>query len=110
MCVPLERLGDFLSARGQPGDAEQALTSYNRSLEVRERLLAANPDSAALARDVFVSHYKLMTFHAAAEDAAAAARHLRASYDLLHPRISAGVTFDPPVMQFYELLQAEFGE
>ena len=44
--VSLERLGDFLSARGQPGDADQALAHYRRDLEISERLLAANPDSA----------------------------------------------------------------
>jgi tetratricopeptide (TPR) repeat protein len=53
--VSLERLADFLARRGQPGDAESALGHYQRSLEVRERLLAANPDSAQAARDVLVS-------------------------------------------------------
>jgi hypothetical protein len=38
-----------------PGDAEQALGHYQRSLEVSERLLAANPESAQAARDVLVS-------------------------------------------------------
>jgi tetratricopeptide (TPR) repeat protein len=53
--VSLERLGDFLARRGQPGDAEQALAHYQRSLEVREKLLRDNPDSAAAQRDVLVS-------------------------------------------------------
>ncbi|MCA9032276.1 MAG: hypothetical protein KDA66_15775, partial [Planctomycetaceae bacterium] len=36
--VSLNKLGDFLSTRGGPGDAEQTLEYYTRSLEVRERL------------------------------------------------------------------------
>jgi hypothetical protein len=31
----VERLGDFLASRGQPGDAEKALSHYERSLKVR---------------------------------------------------------------------------
>ncbi|MCA8994841.1 MAG: hypothetical protein KDA88_22880, partial [Planctomycetaceae bacterium] len=57
--VSLDRLGNLLSRRGGPGDAEQALEYYTRSLEVRERLLAASPDSAQAARDVSVSLTKL---------------------------------------------------
>jgi tetratricopeptide (TPR) repeat protein len=53
--VSLKRLGDFLARRGLPGDAEKALAHYQRSLEVRERLLEANKDSAQAARDVMVS-------------------------------------------------------
>ncbi len=41
--VSLNKLADFLSLRGLPGDAEQALGHYQRSLEVSERLLTANP-------------------------------------------------------------------
>ncbi|MCB9952069.1 MAG: TIR domain-containing protein [Planctomycetaceae bacterium] len=57
--VSLNKLGDFLSTRGGPGDAEQALEYYMRSLEVRERLLVNSPDSALAARDVSVSLTKL---------------------------------------------------
>jgi hypothetical protein len=38
-----------------PGDAEKALGHYQRGLEIAERLLAANPDSAQAARDMLVS-------------------------------------------------------
>ncbi|CAN5440386.1 hypothetical protein BH18VER2_BH18VER2_06500 [soil metagenome] len=31
--VSLDRLGDFLAQRGQPGDAEGALKDYTRSVE-----------------------------------------------------------------------------
>lgn len=44
--VSLEKLADFLASRGLPGDADQALGRYQRSLAVRERLLLANPESA----------------------------------------------------------------
>ena len=53
--VFLERLGDFLASRGRPGDADKALGHYERSLEVRERLLVANPESAQASRDVSAS-------------------------------------------------------
>jgi tetratricopeptide (TPR) repeat protein len=57
--VSLSRLGDFLSRRGKPGDVEAALGHYERSLEVRERLLAANPESGQAARDVSLSLERL---------------------------------------------------
>ncbi len=60
--VSLNKLGDFLSSRGKPGDAEKALSHYERSLKVREDLLQANPQSAEAARDVSVSLNKLGDF------------------------------------------------
>src|SRR5204863_279995 len=57
--ISLNKLGGFLAKRGKPGDAEKALGHFQRSLEVRETLLRANPDSAAAARDVVVAHYQL---------------------------------------------------
>ena len=53
--VSLNKVGDFLSLRGQAGDGEKALENYQRSLEVCERLLEQNPQSAEAARDVSVS-------------------------------------------------------
>ena len=63
--VSLERLGDFLAARGRPGDADQALKHFTRSLEIRELLLKANHDSAQAARDVSISLNKIGDFLAA---------------------------------------------
>ena len=57
--VSLNRLADLLTRRGQPGDAEQAWAYYNRDLEIGERLLQANPESAEAARDVSVSLNRL---------------------------------------------------
>jgi hypothetical protein len=59
--VSLERLGDFLARRGLAGDADKALGYYTRDLEISERLLAANAESAQAARDVWVSCWKLAT-------------------------------------------------
>ena len=52
LSVSLNKLGDFLASRGQPGDAEKALGHYERSLEVSEGLLRDNPQSGQAARDV----------------------------------------------------------
>ena len=57
--LSLDRLGDVLTKRGQPGDVEQVLKHYTRSLELRESLLKRNPDSGEAARDVSVSLNKL---------------------------------------------------
>jgi formylglycine-generating enzyme required for sulfatase activity len=55
LAVSLNNVGDCLSRRGQPGDGEKALENYLRSLDVRERLLEKNPQSAEAARDLAVS-------------------------------------------------------
>jgi tetratricopeptide (TPR) repeat protein len=60
--LSLNKLADFVARRGLPNDAEQALGHYRRSLEVRERLLLANPESAEAARDVWVSCWKMARF------------------------------------------------
>ena len=55
LSVILNKLGDFLSGRGKPGDAGVAMGHYERSLELRERLARANPESAQAAWDVMIS-------------------------------------------------------
>ncbi|HRD90296.1 MAG TPA: hypothetical protein PK752_18885, partial [Accumulibacter sp.] len=55
-------VADVLFEHGRPGDHDKALGHYRRSLEVRERLLVANPESAQAARDVSVSLSKLADF------------------------------------------------
>src|SRR5262249_48856406 len=60
--ISLYKLTDLHAQRSQPGDAEQALQHYTRSLEVRERLLAQNQDSAQAARDVSISLNRLADF------------------------------------------------
>ena len=63
--VGLNKLGVFLATRGGPGDADQALKYFTRSLELDELLRRADPDSAQAARDVSVSLSKLGDFLAA---------------------------------------------
>ena len=104
--VSLNNFGTFLAQRGQPGDAEQALAHYTRGLEISESLLQANPDSAQAARDVVVSHFKLAGL--LAKDEEVATRHWRAYYDVLHPRVDSGMTFDPSIMRIYEDLRRRF--
>jgi tetratricopeptide (TPR) repeat protein len=65
VAVSLERLGEFYVARGQQGDAERALAAFEQSLALRQRLLDANPGSAAAARDVSVSLERLGEFYVA---------------------------------------------
>jgi tetratricopeptide (TPR) repeat protein len=90
--VSLERLADFLASRGQPGDADLALGHYQRSLEVRERLLAANPDSAQAARDVSVSLERLADFLASRGqpgDADLALGHYQRCHEVLERLLAA---------------------
>ena len=60
--VSLEKLGDIMTWRDLPGDAEKALGHYERSLEIRERLLVANPETAQAARDFMVSLERMAAF------------------------------------------------
>jgi tetratricopeptide (TPR) repeat protein len=52
---------------------------YQRSLEVSERLLLANPESAQAARDVAISHERLGDFAAERGESADAIAHYRES-------------------------------
>ena len=106
--VSLERLGDFLATRGQPGDADKALGFYTRDLEIAETLLKANPGSAQAARDVVVSHYKMAALARGRGDVAGEEKHSRAIYDVLKPCIERGMTFDSTIVRVYEGLEARF--
>ena len=106
--VSLNRLGDFLARRAQPGDADKALGHFTRSLALREKLLADNPGSAQAVRDVAVSHYKMAGLASRRGDKKDETLHRRAMHDLLKPRIEGGMTFDPPIVKLYEGLKAEF--
>ena len=107
--ISLERLGDFLATRGQPGDADKALGYFTRCNDLQETLLKANPGSAEAIRDVCVSHYKMAAFEAGRKNTDAGIKHRRAIYDLLHPAITGGMTFDPPIVRIYNVVKAEFG-
>ncbi|MGB8355082.1 MAG: tetratricopeptide repeat protein [Chthoniobacteraceae bacterium] len=60
--VDIHKLADFLARRGQAGDVRKALALYQRSLNIHERLLKANPESAQAARRVAVSVGRLADF------------------------------------------------
>ncbi len=108
--VSLNTLANFLAKRGQSGDVEKALGYFLRSLDLREALLQANPGSAEATRDVVVSHYQMAGFANRLNDAKDETRHLRAIYDLLKPAIERGMTFDPPILELYEVLKAQFAK
>ncbi len=89
--VSLNKLGDFLAQRGQPGDAEQALQHYTRGLELSESLLKRNPDSAQAARDVMISHYKLGELKIKTMEIEPAISHLGQGIQVLDAMISKGL-------------------
>ena len=84
--------------------------NHSRNTGLAERLLKANPDSARAARDVVMSHFKLAKFARSNGDAEASDKYARACLDLLHARITAGVTFDPPIMRLYQQLRKIYGQ
>jgi hypothetical protein len=75
--VSLNRLADFRLRRGQPGDADAALGLYERSLQVREDLMRANPGSAQAARDLGISLERLAECGLASDDRATRAEGLQ---------------------------------
>ncbi len=80
----VEKLGDFLAQRAQPGDADKALGHFTRSLELREKLLADNLGSAPTAAAVAISHERLGDFardHGKPADAEVHYRHSFETWD-----------------------------
>ncbi len=110
LSVGLNKLGDLLASMGRPGDEQKALEHFTRDLEISEKLMKANPESVQAARDVVVSRYKLAGIAQRRGDSAEEEKQAKACYDVLHSRITAGVTFDAPMMEFYETLKLKFGE
>ncbi len=106
--VSLERLADFLARRGLPGDAEAALGHYQRSLEVSERLLRANPESAQAARDVMVSHFKFFHFHRQRGDETAAMESLAKCFAILDSFAREGRPMDAQMRQLHAQLAPMF--
>ena len=56
--VSLNKQADFLARRGQAGDGDKALGYYQRSLAIRRRIWADNPESAAAGKDLLISLQK----------------------------------------------------
>jgi tetratricopeptide (TPR) repeat protein len=86
--VSLEKLGDLLARRGQPGDAGEALRHYTRGLEISEALLKRDPDSARAARDVSVSQYKLGERDVGLQNLESAIAHFKAGIAVLDGMIA----------------------
>ncbi len=106
--VSLGRFADILAKRAKPGDDDNAVAYYNRSLSIREKLLAAAPESVEAAQDVSVAHYKIATYAWQHKDDKSNREHCRANYDMLKPRIEKGMIFDGPTMNFYKQLDKRF--
>ena len=106
----LHNLGNFLVWRGQPDDAVQALNHYSRSLDILERVLKANPDSARAAQEVALSRFKLGQLTGKLGDSLSAQKHLQACYDILHSRLSLGAELDPNIEAIYRQLQKAYGQ
>jgi len=107
--VSLNKLADFLARRGQPGDAQQALAHYQRSLQVSEQLLRANPGSVALTRDVVASHQRIGFYFRQSGRHEQATAHLSECHRILHELHEAGCSLDQQMLQAYQQLHAEFG-
>ncbi len=100
--------GAFLMRRRQPGDAEKALSCFQRSLEIREDLYRSNPGSGQAARDVSVSHFKFFGFHRSQGREAEAVEHLRACFAILDGFARAGRPMDPAMRRLHEQLRPLF--
>ncbi len=109
LTVVLNKLGDFLTTRAQPGDAEKALAHFRRALEAREKLLAANPGSADTARDVWVSAWKLGN-HAERTGKGDPRGSWRRAYDILAWMKESGMPVPPEDVRVLEDLRAKIAQ
>lgn len=75
----LEELGDIHRARGQSGDAEQALRLFEEALRIRQQIYEANPNCAQAARDLLISleRFSDITGSSEAPDSASRALELQ---------------------------------
>lgn len=103
-------LGNLLRDRGQTGDGDRALTHYQRSIELAEKLLDANPKSTQAAGDLAAFYNGLATLYGKYGDAAQEQKRSSACYDLLHRYIEKGVTFDSYLMKVHNKLHERFGK
>ena len=62
VATDLSALGSYLATRGQSGDAEQALTHFTASLQLRETVLKNRPDEPAAASAVSASLNEIGSF------------------------------------------------
>jgi tetratricopeptide (TPR) repeat protein len=107
--VTLEFRGAFLAARGQPGDAEQALQDYTRGLDIREALLKANPDSAEAALHVAISYVRMAALAERTGHGDAMASWRRA-YDILAELKARGGLMQANEEQLLDYIRAKVGK
>ena len=74
--MSLNKLGDFYLRRWEAGDAGRALESYQKSLDMAQRLYEQNPQDRAAARDLSVSLNNLGDFYLRRWEAGDAGRAL----------------------------------
>lgn len=106
--VSLELLGDFLFEHDTSGGVEQALGFYQRSLQLRQPLLQASPDSAQAARDVAVAHLKLALFHQQHGPPATASAELASCFGILDSFARAGRPMDEAMRELHARLKPRF--
>ena len=108
LALALDGLAGNLAQQKSAGSAERALACYQRSLEIKEKLLAANPQSASAVRDVVVSHHNIAQFQLRASQLQLAQRHFIECHSILHKAVSTGMTFDPSIMTLYQKLHGVY--
>ena len=106
--ISLNMLAHLLWRRGQPGDAEQALAYCTRDLEISERLLTANPESAQAARDVSVSYFKLSELHRQRGDEQAAKDSRAKCFAILDHFVKQGRPMDAAMRNLHTKLKPLF--
>lgn len=55
----LGRIAQILSARGQPGDSQQAIVNYRKALDIQGAVLASNPDDASRISNIATIHRRI---------------------------------------------------
>jgi tetratricopeptide (TPR) repeat protein len=108
--MSLETLAVLIARRAKPGDSEQALDHLQRGLEIRERLLTANPESAQAARDVFRSHFRLSELHRQRGDEQAAKDSFAKCFAILDDFVKRGRPMDAEMRDLHSQLQPLFSK
>ncbi len=108
--VSLGRLGEYHARRRKEGDKETARHFFERSLELKEKLMADNPYSSEAARDIMVSHFKLFHLHREAGDEPKAIEHLTLCFAILNSFALEGRPMDPGMRELHAQLAPMFAK
>ncbi len=107
--VAHSRIGDFLTRRGSAGDAERAYQAYEAALATALALAEAKSGSAAVLRNLAVSHVKLGQFVGARGEMEAAARHFSEALRILEAFEAEGRMMDEEMRALLDALRQMFG-